>query len=289
MTKLLQKRRSFWMLMALCLWFAGCATVQNLMNVQKPNVSVKNVRFTGMSLSDIDLAVELAVENPNQVAANLLGFDYDFQINQASFLTGQQDSPQEIGAAQTSSFEIPLTLNFKDLYSTFAALKNQDNSGYKIDVGVTVDLPLLGKTRIPVSHSGEVPMIKVPTVKVSSLKLDKLNLTGADLALNIEVDNPNGFAFSLKNMNYNFNVNGQNWAEGLSSQAMQIAGNGKGNLRVPISLNFLEVGQTVFNLLSGNNSVNYNFDGTFGFDTSLPLLKNIDLPVNRSGNLEITR
>ncbi|MCB0303504.1 MAG: hypothetical protein KDI38_06985, partial [Calditrichaeota bacterium] len=64
---------------------------------------------------------------------------------------------------------------------------------------------------------------------------------------------------------------------------------GKGTLSIPVSLNFLEMGQTVFRLLSGDNTVNYNFDGKFALDSSLPLLKDINLPVTRAGELVITR
>ena len=273
----------------LLLGIFGCSTVQNLVNIKKPNVSIENVRLTGMSLNDLDLAVALKVDNPNQLTADLEGFDFDFQINQSSFLKGQQDNPQTIEAMKSSSFEVPLKINFKDLYSTYSTLKSQDNSTYKIDFGLAFNLPVLGKTRIPVSHEGEFPLIKVPSVKISTLKINKLNLTGADVALELEIDNPNAFGFSLKSLDYNFQVNGQEWAQGLTNRAVQIAEKGKGTLSIPVSLNFLEMGQTVFRLLSGDNTVNYNFDGKFALDSSLPLLKDINLPVTRAGELVITR
>lgn len=271
------------------LLIGSCSAVKQLTNVQKPNVSIKNVRFTGMSLSDIDLAVEVGIENPNQMGVNLQAFDYDFQINDASFLAGQQEKPQQIEANGSSSFEIPLTLNFKDLYSTFTSLKNQDNSGYNIGAGLTFDLPILGKTRIPISKSGEFPLIKLPTVKFAGIKVDKINLTGADMALNIEVNNPNAFGFTLKDLNYNFNVNGKNWAQGISQSLTEISEKGTGTVKIPISLNFLEIGTAVFSMLSNSSNVDYSFDGNFGFDSALPLLKNMNVPINRSGKLDIIR
>ena len=46
----------------------GCAGVQDLINIQTPNVSVADVRFLGISFEGIDLAFDVNVDNPNSLA-----------------------------------------------------------------------------------------------------------------------------------------------------------------------------------------------------------------------------
>jgi len=271
------------------LLFLGCAALQQIANIQEPKLDVQNVRFTGMSFEDIDLAFDIKIKNPNALSATLAALDYDFQINDASFLKGQQDKQISILANGESTVEIPLTLNFKDLYSTFQALKNQDSSAYKLVCGLSFNLPVLGPTRIPVSKSGNLPMLKLPDVKIGSLKLNKITFSGADLELKINVNNPNTFNFLVNNLNYDFIINGQTWAKGLTRSQMRVQEKGESTISIPISLNFMEMGRTIYQMISGDQKLNYQLKGNLDLNTSLPLLGQVNLPIDRVGEINILK
>jgi len=271
------------------LLFLGCAALQQIANIQEPKLDVQNVRFTGMSFEDIDLAFDIKIKNPNPLSATLAALDYDFQINDASFLKGQQEKQISILANGESTVEIPLTLNFKDLYNTFQALKNQDSSAYKLMCGLSFNLPVLGPTRIPVSKSGNLPNLKLPDVSIGSLKLNKISLTGADLDLKLNVKNANTFSFLLNKLNYDFVVNGKTWVKGLSQKQMQVKEKGESTISIPISLNFLEMGTVIYQMINGNQKLNYQLKGNVDLNSSLPLLGQVSLPLDRVGEINISR
>jgi len=270
-------------------FLAGCASVQNLMNIKKPDVTVQNVRITGLSFSTIDLSFDLAISNPNALSVSLAGFDYDLILNNSSFLKGQQDKSISIESRSTSQVDIPLQLAFKDIYNTFKSLSNKDSSEYEAKFGLNFNLPVLGITRIPINKKGSIPLLRLPSVKISSLKLKKIGFTSASLNLAIEVDNSNPLQFLLNQIQYDFQVAGNSWVNGISNKKITIARNDKSEINIPIELNFLQMGQTAHQLLTGNNQIDYKFDGKINFDTSAELLKNIDLPINTSGRIDLTR
>lgn len=276
-------------LFLILLFFLGCATLQQIANIQEPKLDVQNVRFTGMSFDAIDLAFDISIQNPNALSASLAGFDFDFQINDASFLKGQQNQQLTIQAMGESKIEIPITLNFKELYNTYQALKNQDSSAYKILCGLSFNLPVLGATRIPVSKSGNLPNLKLPDVSIGSLKLNKISLSGADLDLKLNVKNANTFSFLLNKLNYDFAVNGKTWVKGLSQNQMQVREKGESTVSIPISLNFLEVGTAIYQMINGNQKLDYQLKGDLDLNTSLPLLKQVNLPLDRVGQINISR
>jgi len=267
----------------------SCATLQQIAKVQEPKVDVQNVRFTGMSFEAIDLVFDLNIENPNPIGAKLAGFDYDFFLNENSFLKGQQNTQIDIEALGQSSVEIPLTLNFKDIYNTYQSLKNQDSTVYKIACGLSFDLPILGPTRIPVSKTGKLPMLKLPDVKMGSLKLNKVTFSSADLELKLKVDNPNTFNFLLNSLNYDFAVNGKTWAKGITQNQMQIQEKGESTISIPISLNFMQMGRTIYEIVTGNQTLNYQLKGDLDLNSSLPLLGQVSLPLDRVGEINISR
>lgn len=271
------------------LFLLSCAAIQELTKIQQPTLQVQNVRFKGMTFETLDLAFDVKINNPNPMAATLAGFDYDFLIEGASFLKGDQNQQMRIEAAGESMLEVPLTLTFNDLYKTFQALKDQDSSAYKIDLGLTFNLPILGNTRIPVSKQGTLPMVKLPAIKVGSLKLKKLSLTTADLELNLNVDNANAFSLLLNKLNYNLAINGQNWATGTTQQQLQITKKGASSIAIPVSLNLFEMGKTVYNLIAGNTNLNYRLTGDLDLKSSLPLLGQVNLPIDQAGQLNILK
>lgn len=267
----------------------GCAALQQLANIQQPKLDVQNVRMTGLSFDAIDLAFDIKIQNPNPLAVSLSGFDFDFQVNDASFLKGQQNKQINVQSMGESMLEIPISLNFKDLYDTFQALKNQDSSGYKLIGGLSFDLPVLGPTRIPLSKSGKVPNLKLPSVSIGSLKLNNISLTKANLELKLNVDNPNSFNFLMNKLNYDFMVNGKTWVQGLTQNQVQVKEKGASTVSIPISLNFLDMGAAIYQMISGNQKLNYQLKGVVDLNSSLPLLGQVSLPIDRVGEISITR
>jgi LEA14-like dessication related protein len=271
------------------MFLLSCATVQQLANIRKPDLNVKDVRITGLDLTKVDLAFDVQIDNPNSLSATLAGFDYDFLLNEESFLKGKQDKEMVIEAKGESIMEVPLSLNFQDLYNTYQKLKDHDSTAYTMNFGLDFNLPVLGLTHVPVSHSGYLPLIKIPSLSVKYLRLNKLNLTGANLELQLGVNNPNAFSFLLQNFKYNFAVNGQTWAEGLSQKKMSIDEKGESTISIPVSLNFLQMGQTAYQVLSGNNKIDYNFNGNLDLQSSLSLLGDVSLPISKTGEVKVVR
>ncbi len=276
------------MLLPLLLIFA-CATLQQLANVQKPQVTVGKIKLTKLTFDNVDLAINLNIKNPNPVAATLAGFDYNFMLNGKSFVTGNQTKQTTISANGSSTLEIPISLTFKQIYDTYKSLKNNDSTGYTIAAGLIFDLPLLGKTRIPVQKSGNLPLAKLPSVKLSSIKLKSLNFSSAKLELQLKLDNPNAFSLNINKLNYDFVVNNKKWGMGQIAQALQINEKGSSIIKIPLSLNFMEIGRTVYNMVTGNSGLNYELKGDVALTSSLKMMPQLSLPFVRTGNIKISR
>jgi LEA14-like dessication related protein len=274
---------------ALSLLLSGCAEMQQLLNVQKPALAVERVRLTSLSLDAVGLAVDVAIQNPNALAVNLAGFDYDFKLNTLSFVKGNQNKPLEIPAQGKTKIEIPITLGFKEIYDTYQSLKGRDSTDYSIAAGLSFNLPVLGPVRVPVSAGGQLPLVKMPKVSVKNLKLNRMGLTGADLELNLEVDNPNAFSFLMNALKYDFSVNGLSWVKGSQTKAVSMNKKGKAQVAIPVSLNLLQMGETVIQLLRGSSDLNYQLDGNLDLKAELPLLGAVSLPLELAGSVPLAR
>ena len=117
--------------------------------------------------------------------------------------------------------------------------------------------------------------------------LDRMNITGADLTLSIKVKNPNAFSMMLKSMNVQFIINGNPWAHITQEKILHVVEDGSARLDIPFNLNFLQMGQGVYSILTGNSNLDYELNADVDFSTSHPLIGDERMNFVNSGVLRI--
>jgi len=271
------------------LLFYGCTTLQQWSGIKAPELSIQKVNIANAGLKEMDLILNIDVKNHYPIGIKLPAFDYNFLINDHVFLKGENALNQTLSALGNDQVQVPVRIHFMDLYQSLSALVNEDNAGYKLNGNIHFDVPILGRIQIPFEKKGQLPLLKMPKISVKGLKVKSLNFTAAKLSLDIELDNPNAFMMLLQNFSYNFSVDGLQWADGNLEKNISFDKHGKSNVSIPISLNFFEMGQTVFNVLNKKGSFPYEFDTQIKFKTDLPFLENVDIPLKKSGSIQLTR
>lgn len=280
------------LVLGLTIIIAGCQTLQDLGSaISKPSLSITDVHVTDFAFDEIELTYNVQVNNPNPVAVQMLSYDYDFDINENNFIEGNQQKQLRIEASGESTFQIPMRLNFLELYNLFNSLRDQNKADYTLAANLDFDLPVLGKTTLPVEKSGSLPMLKLPDINVSSLNVEDVNLSEANLVLNLNVENPNGFSLLVNALSYNLDVNGKNWVEGSNQKSLSVNQNGSTQIAIPISLNIREIGSSVIQLINNNNEVNFELNGDLDLGANHPLFEDMNtrFSFDKTGDLPIIR
>ncbi|MDQ1327066.1 MAG: hypothetical protein QG641_346 [Candidatus Poribacteria bacterium] len=272
-------------------FLSSCSMFQTVVseNIKKPKVDFIGAKLSGLSFDAVDLLFDLKIENPNRIGVKLAGFDYDLLLDGSSFVKGNQDKGIDIPSAGEETIQLPVSLRFSDIYRTFENLKDQGASNYQIKCGFSFNVPVLGAVRIPVSKSGEFPLIKLPKLSFNALKLERLTLNGAEMKLGIKMSNPNVFSMLLDKMQYDFKLNDLSIVSGNADKGMQIKEKGDSIIEIPITVDFLKAGMTVYQIINGSKNINYQLGGNLDLTTSLPLLGKVNLPFDLSGRTDLIK
>ncbi|MCW9706713.1 LEA type 2 family protein [Fodinibius salsisoli] len=288
-TPLLSVKR-FIYLFSLVLLIGGCQTIQDLADsIQKPTLSVDDVRVTGFNFQEMQLTYDIKINNPNAASLQMLGYDYDLDLNGNSFLDGNQTKEVTVKASDASIIQMPMTLNFRDVYRTISGLANEKETSYNFISHLRFDLPVLGETAIPVKKQGSIPLLKLPKLNLSNVQLENLSFNGADINLKLQFDNPNGFGLNINQFNYDLVVNGNQWAVGNALKGVNIKEDGVTELNIPVSLNIAQIGTSAYRILSGSEPLDYQLKGDFDFNPLHELLGSTNFDFNRSGQVPINR
>jgi len=269
------------------LFIASCSALKDLASVQKPKLSVTDAKISDASLTDLELTFDVEVDNPNVVSINLASYNYDFLISDRTFVNGNQSLGTTILSNNKSIVQIPVRFTYEDLFKTFSDIRDKDETNYELKSVIGVDLPVLGFTEIPLEKSGTFPVIKKPSISASRLTVKNISFTNADLELVLNIENPNAFGISLKDTDYSISINGLKSISGKSLNPIVIKEKNSGTITVPVSLNFIQLGRSAYNLITSDQPMEYTLSGSTEIESPLPFFKTSSYNFDRSGNVNI--
>ena len=278
--------KNLFLLLTLIL-LSGCAQFSQHADTIKPTAKLTGVRLSDISFDKVDLIFDLAVENKNPVALKLAGMEYNLKVAEQSLISGIIAQEIKIAADSSSAVQLPVTLKFDDLKKLPGEVWGKDNFVYQLDTVFNLKLPIIGNYAIPVSKQGELPVPKIPKLVIKDVKVSKLSFTSADLIAQVEVNNPNNFDVSMRQLNYQLKVNSQFWGSGNITQTNTVPGKGKAVINIPLNVDLLTAGMAAYKALINKSPIDYQLNGNATLDTSLELLKNINWPLDIKGTTAI--
>jgi LEA14-like dessication related protein len=281
--------RVFGLSLAILLAGTGCAALEREAERRKPSASIDSTRVTGFDFDAARLLVDVRVDNPNPVGIEIAGLDYELRLNGERVLTGDSTDRSDIPARGSGTVAVPITLNYGDLADRVAHLRGRDTVDYAIDLGIMVDVPLLGKRRLPATASGTVPIPQRPEIALRDLRVERLNLGGARVVLDVAVSNPNAFALALKALQYDLNINGSDWASGSLNELTRVGAGERSTLSVPIDLDFAAIGSGVRALLMAGARTDYDLSGVLSGTAGPDLFGDFELSFEETGTIGVAR
>lgn len=240
---------------------SACAAFDREVEKRTPEASVDSVRIAGFDFDAARILVDLRVDNPNAIAIDIAGLDYELRLDGEHALSGDSAEQTSIPARGSGNLAVPITLDYRDLYDRFAGLQGRNTVDYAIDMGVMVDVPLLGQRRVPVSTSGSVPVPQRPGIAVRDLRVDRLGFDGARIVLDLDVTNPNAFDLALGALRYDLKVNDREWASGGLSDLARIDAGGRSRIAIPFDLDFAALGSGMYRMLLDGTRADYELNG----------------------------
>lgn len=269
--------------------FHSCAQLSELSKVNKPKVYVSDMNVTSLSLQSVELTADIEIENPNNLSIDLSSYKYALDINDLDFISGTEEREMNIKAKESSIVKVPITLNYSELLQTFQSLRNENESNFSFSADFGFDLPILGMVNVPVEYSGKIPLVRRPSISLKNFTVETISLSGAELSIELNIENPNSFELQMNRLSYDLQINGLESISGLMNEEIDVQENSSRNIKLPLSISFLNAGMSAYQILSSNEDLEYKFTGSAAIGTDLPYFKLSNFDFDKSGSVNILR
>lgn len=274
-------------LLAATLLLAGCAGLLRS-GIGRPTVSVEDARLASLSFQGASLQFDFGIDNPNPVGLHLDGLDYALSVEGMPLLSGRQDSKLELAANAKRTVELPVTVRYQELWAGLRQISQKRDAVYLLEAGLSFDLPVLGRVRIPVRREGSLPLLRLPKIRLDRVAVRGLSTRGADLALTLAVENPNDLAADLQGIDTTLTLAGRAMGRVTSDRAVHLPAGGTQTVEVPLHLDLAQVGTAVTRLLSDGGIVDYALSGDLSLtSTARPDFIAAEIPFAQDGRTEL--
>lgn len=144
---------------------AGCDSVQQALQLQRPTASLKGLSFEEISLTSATLLFDVEIKNPYPAALPLLNMEYGLTSGTRPLLSGRADLATTIPAKDSRTVTLPVKVTYLDLIEAFKGLRPGATIPYRADLGLSVDAPVLGQLALPLKKEGELAVPSIPRLE----------------------------------------------------------------------------------------------------------------------------
>lgn len=225
---------------------AGCATARKVLAgaFEEPEVEFRELHLRKLSFERVSADFEFLVSNPNDLAVTVSSLDYALSVDEKSLAEGTSSRELRLEARGSAPVHLPLTIAFADFVDNLATFfSSREAVPYAIAAKLGVKTPV-GPVQVPVQHEGTLPLPKVPDIEVADVRLTRLDLTGAEVELALDVRNRGQFPIQPQGLRYDVSLAGTSVASG-NETLPTLAANASEQVVLSIDLSFLRLGPTL--------------------------------------------
>ena len=258
---------------------SGCASLEGMFD-ERPTAEIVKVGIAGFDAESITLAFDVAVANPYGVGLPLTRLDYSLSSRQAELVSAATDEARVIPAGATETVPVTARVDFARVLQLLPDLRLGSLVDYEAELGISVDIPVMGVIRLPLRHAGEVGIPALPTVNLGGIRWKSLGLSGATGVLELTVGNENEFPVELTDFNYSLGLGGKAVAQNRITSEGAFGAGEQRSLTAEFSFKPLDFGIGFLRALTGGKAPLYRLSGDLGLSTPFGA---IGFPYEREG------
>jgi LEA14-like dessication related protein len=264
----------------------GCAQVEEVLKAApKPSARVTGASLQGLTLEQVGLVFDVEVTNPYSVALPLLDTGYAIDSGEQQIVAGRVQPAGSIPAGSARSVKVPASIKFSPLLAALKGVRPGAVVPYTARIDLAVDAPVIGRTSLPVTRSGELPIPAAPEVRMASFDIGSLTLDKVSAMARLNLRNTNQFEIDLARLGLDLALGGKAVAQTKLASPAKLAPGQSTTLLVPVSFSPKAFGLGFFNLLRGSEA-GYAVSGSLDAGTPFGPMA---LPFSHSGNTKLSR
>ena len=130
--------------------------------LEKPSASITGARLQDAGLTQVTMFFDVRVNNPYTLPLPMSNVDYALSSSNHRFLSGEADVQGTAPAKGSKTLGVPVRISYVELIKAVKAARPGATIPYTANLGLSVDVPLTGPLRVPMSREGSLTVSTAP-------------------------------------------------------------------------------------------------------------------------------
>lgn len=161
---------------------------------------IDNIRVTDTRINQETATMNLLVDvKPSLVSSFVDSITYDFRLYGTSVAQGKKVFHPDSSGNGPQTMKIPVSMNHN---KTRELVRRQVKEGEKVQARIAAysDVPLFGPQKFDMDEKIDMVIPALPGAEVTHLKIEDFGLDEMQMVMTMQIDNPNAFDYTIKDM-----------------------------------------------------------------------------------------
>jgi LEA14-like dessication related protein len=230
---------------------SGCATLLDLLQgaLKTPDVAIKGMKITKMSLSSVATRFDAEINNPNPFGIRLDGLDWGLKLGGKSFVDGLLPKGLELKARGKSDTQLDIAFDLGKTAQAILDLIESKIIDYEIETKSHFRVRTL-KLDVPANFKGKMPLPDVPNVQVKSFDLKNASASGLNFRMLSRVSNPNSFELPIDGLSFDVKLGGRSVLLNKLVRGVRVAAKQTEEIPIDFQVELVQLGMSLIELAS---------------------------------------
>ena len=134
---------------------------EKMANIEKPEAEITDVDLKNVSREAVEYDAKVSVDNPYSHSLPICEISYTFKSAGKVIASGKMADPGSLKGNDKTLLQVPMKVPPNILVSLAKDIGADWDIDYDVELGLTIDLPIIGNYTIPLSKKGE---FKLPSL-----------------------------------------------------------------------------------------------------------------------------
>ncbi|XP_021767152.1 desiccation protectant protein Lea14 homolog [Chenopodium quinoa] len=135
---------------------------EKIADMPKPEANIEDFDLKGVNKEGVTYSAKVGVMNPYSQSIPICEITYLLKCDGREILSGTIADPGSIRGKETTMLEVPMKVPHSIIVSLARDIFRDWDIDYELQLGLVIDLPIIGNFTIPLSSKGE---IKLPSIR----------------------------------------------------------------------------------------------------------------------------
>jgi len=271
----------------------GCATIPRPARPAAPAqrllVEVNSPEITELDPETVVLAFTVTATNPGESASRITSATGELSVAGIRAAEEEIAGPSLVEPGKPTPLRFRFRIHLPELGTNLHELDSASDAKWHFEANLSTELRDGTAPRETTAISGTFPIVHPPTIRILSLRIERYDLIETKLKLTLAVGNPNSFALTFESIKYLFSADGRVWGNGETVTPAPIAPRGTTRVDIPLTLNFIEMGRKLVDVVATLGTVQYRLEARTHVATPFAAIPEFSSDFDQSGAIKVEK